>query len=184
MTIVPDDKDWTWILDQPCPECGADVTTLTAAEVPGALRDQVARWHSALTGPGLTVRPRPDTWSTTEYAAHVRDVYRRFGARVRLMVDEDDPVFANWDQDLTAIEDRYDLQQPEVVSVELAEAGEALAVTFEDVTDWDRPGRRSNGSVFTILTLARYLVHDPEHHLWDVRPLGAWVGIDQGGDFR
>jgi hypothetical protein len=25
MTIVPDDKDWTWVLERPCPECGAVV---------------------------------------------------------------------------------------------------------------------------------------------------------------
>ena len=22
MTIEPDTKDWTWVLDRPCPECG------------------------------------------------------------------------------------------------------------------------------------------------------------------
>jgi len=33
---------------------------------------------------------------------------------------------------------------------------------------WDRPGRRSDGLVFTILTLARYHLHDVEHHLFDV----------------
>jgi hypothetical protein len=24
MTIVPDTKDWTWVLRRPCPECGFD----------------------------------------------------------------------------------------------------------------------------------------------------------------
>ena len=33
---------------------------------------------------------------------------------------------------------------------------------------WDRPGRRSDGSSFTLATLSRYLVHDPIHHVWDV----------------
>ncbi len=33
---------------------------------------------------------------------------------------------------------------------------------------WDRPGRRSNGSEFTIDTLACYHLHDVEHHLHDV----------------
>ena len=33
---------------------------------------------------------------------------------------------------------------------------------------WDRPGRRGNGSVFTVLSLARYHLHDVEHHLFDV----------------
>jgi hypothetical protein len=33
---------------------------------------------------------------------------------------------------------------------------------------WNRTGRRSNGSVFTIDTLARYHLHDVVHHLRDV----------------
>ena len=33
---------------------------------------------------------------------------------------------------------------------------------------WGRTGRRSNGSVFTVDTLARYFTHDPVHHLHDV----------------
>jgi hypothetical protein len=32
-----------------------------------------------------------------------------------------------------------------------------------------RTGRRSDGSVFTVTTLAVYYAHDPVHHLWDVR---------------
>ncbi|GAY08816.1 hypothetical protein [Pseudonocardia sp. N23] len=45
-----------------------------------------------------------------------------------------------------------------------------------DGKDWtrvlDRPGpaRRSNGSVVTVATVARYFLHDVEHHLHDLRP--------------
>ena len=28
MPIVPDDKDWTWVLERPCPECGFDAATV------------------------------------------------------------------------------------------------------------------------------------------------------------
>jgi len=58
-----------------------------------------------------------------------------------------------------------------VVSVELAAAGEALAVAFDAVTDdqWARPGRRSDGVSFTVETFAKYFIHDPVHHLHDVR---------------
>ena len=33
---------------------------------------------------------------------------------------------------------------------------------------WQRTGRRSNGSAFTVETLGRYHLHDVVHHLWDV----------------
>ena len=42
---------------------------------------------------------------------------------------------------------------------------------LDTVADWTRPGRRSDGASFTIETFAKYLIHDPVHHLWDVRTL-------------
>jgi hypothetical protein len=33
---------------------------------------------------------------------------------------------------------------------------------------WQRAGRRSNGSQFTVETIGRYHLHDVVHHLWDV----------------
>ena len=69
-------------------------------------------------------RPGP-VWSPLEYACHVRDVHRVFGERVRLMLAEDDPLFANWDQDETALAERYGEQDPAAVADELVEAAEA-----------------------------------------------------------
>ena len=33
---------------------------------------------------------------------------------------------------------------------------------------WQRTGRRSDGASFTVETFARYFIHDPVHHLYDV----------------
>jgi len=33
---------------------------------------------------------------------------------------------------------------------------------------WARTGRRGDGASFTVETFARYFVHDPVHHLYDV----------------
>jgi hypothetical protein len=43
-------------------------------------------------------------------------------------------------------------------------------VAFDTVEgdQWERTGRRSNGSVFTVRTLAVYFLHDVEHHLADI----------------
>ncbi len=50
-------------------------------------------------------------WSPLEYACHVRDVFPLFDERLVLMLAQDGPQYANWDQDATAVE-RYAEQDP------------------------------------------------------------------------
>lgn len=92
------------------------------------------------------------------------------GRRLELMLAQDGVHFENWDQDATAIEDRYWEQDPARVADELAAAAEAAATTLDSVTgdQWSHRGIRSNGSQFTVGTLAVYFLHDVEHHLHDV----------------
>ncbi len=167
-----DDKDWTWVLERPCPDCGADVGDLTVAEVATLNRDIAAGFAEVLhTRPDVASRPSPETWSPLEYAAHVRDVFRLFSTRLELMLTEENPEFANWNPNETQEAERYDLLDPEVVAEELVADAEALAVRFEGLSDdqLTRQGRRSDGALFTILSFARYEIHDPIHHLWDIR---------------
>ncbi|PPF79743.1 methyltransferase type 12 [Subtercola sp. Z020] len=171
MPITPDTKNWTWVLDRACPQCGFDSSQTPPRTVPDLVRANVAAWPAVLTRPDVALRPDDATWSALEYAAHVRDVFRIFRTRLGLMLDNDDPAFPNWDQDKTAADERYGEQDPARVGIELAEAGEAIALAFEAVPDssWQRTGRRSDGSRFTVETLACYFIHDPVHHLHDVR---------------
>jgi hypothetical protein len=168
MPIVPDTKNWTWVIEKPCPECGFDASTVEREQVARLLRENAAAWPAVLRRPDVRERPDDNTWSPLEYAAHVRDVFRVFDGRLELMLTRVDPLFANWDQDATAVEQKYGEQDPATVSDELVEAAEQLAHAFERVDDWSRTGRRSDGVEFTVDTFARYLVHDPTHHLWDV----------------
>jgi hypothetical protein len=134
------------------------------------IRDIASQWEVLLLHPEVTKRPDETVWSPSEYGCHVRDVFRLFDFRLELMLTEDDPMFPNWDQDETAISDRYDLQDPLVVRRELAIAGDLLAERFDAVTasEWLRTGLRSDGTRFTVDSFGRYLLHDPIHHLWDV----------------
>ena len=170
MPITPDDKDWTWVLERACPECGFDASTFPAATVGAAVRENATTWRTLLTHEAVDRRPSPDRWSALEYACHVRDVHLLFAERVRLMLDQDDPLFANWDQDETAIEKKYAEQDPAEVSVELVEAAADVAAVYAGVSgdQWRRPGRRSNGSVFTVATIGVYHLHDVVHHLYDI----------------
>lgn len=169
--IVPDTKDWTWVLERRCPECAFEAGALAGSALPALLRSYAARWGEVLRRPDAARRPSPAVWSPLEYACHVRDVCRVFRARAELMLTEDDPAFENWDQDATAIAERYDEQIPAAVADELREAADAVAATFAAVggDQWARTGRRSDGSSFTVETLGQYFAHDLAHHLWDVR---------------
>jgi len=169
--IEPDDKDWTWVLQQACPDCGFDAQTVSGQQVAAQLRANASRWQAVFERADVTARPQPLVWSPLEYGCHVRDVCRLFESRLMLMLLQVDPAFENWDQDATAIADTYGAQDPAVVDCELSAAAESAAAAFAGVKegDWARTGRRSNGSVFTIETLGQYFLHDVTHHLHDVR---------------
>ena len=169
MTITPDTKDWTWVLQRPCPECGFDTQGFPVEAVPAMIMANAAAWQPALKGDART-RPEPDKWSPLEYACHVRDVFRLYDQRLELMLSQNDPLFPNWDQDETAVADRYGEQDPAEVAAALRQAAFAIAGRFENVTagQWQRTGSRSDGARFTVETFARYFVHDPVHHLYDV----------------
>jgi hypothetical protein len=168
--IEPETKDWTWVLDETCHECGFDTRTIAGTDVPALVRENAAVWPGVLARPDARQRPEDSTWSPLEYACHVRDVYRLFAVRLNLMLTADDPLFPNWDQDGTAVAERYGEQDPATVAVELVAAGEAIAADFDAVRgdQWQRTGRRSDGAVFTVESFARYFVHDSIHHVHDV----------------
>lgn len=128
------------------------------------------RWRAVLRRPDAVERPNDHTWSPLEYACHVRDVFSLFDQRLNLMLDSDDARFQDWDQDRTAIEKDYAGADPAVVSAELTAEGMQAAESFAGVreAEWGRKGLRSNGSEFTVLTLAQYFLHDVVHHLHDV----------------
>jgi hypothetical protein len=152
--VQPDTKDWTWVLTRPCPECGFDAASVHHTQVAGHIHGDA----------------KPGVWSTLEYGCHVRDVHRIFNHRVQLMLDEDEPQFPNWDQDETAIADDYASQDPATVATELFDAASAVADTYANVPAgaWSRRGLRSNGSEFTIASIAIYHLHDIVHHTHDV----------------
>lgn len=168
--IEPDTKDWTWVLSRACPECGFDAASVHYTEVADQIRGDATDWMARLGEPDATQRREPTVWSTLEYGCHVRDVHRIFNHRVQLMLTEDDPQFPNWDQDEAAIADGYASQHPATVANELFDAASVVAGTYAKVPAdaWSRRGLRSNGSEFTIATIAVYHLHDIVHHAHDV----------------
>jgi DinB family protein len=169
--VVPDTKDWTWVLTRPCPDCGFDPEAVAGPDIAALTRVGAAAWAGVLGRADARDRPAPGVWSPLEYACHVRDVYRLFDQRLVLMLAEQHPTFANWDQDETAVAGRYGEQDPHHVAAELAAAAETVAARFDTVRGegWARTGRRTgDGATFTVETFGRYFVHDWRHHLHDV----------------
>lgn len=170
MPITPDTKDWTWVLRRICPECGFDVRSFPREDTGRLIRATAARWDDVLAHVDVERRRSNDVWSPLEYGCHVRDVFSLYDERLRMMLEEEDPLFPNWDQDASAVDDDYISQDPRAVARELQVAAAQLADSFDALKEaqWERTGRRSDGAAFTIESFARYLVHDPIHHLHDV----------------
>lgn len=163
----PDERDWTIVLDEGCAECGY---------VPSDPHDSSARlaaaaveWPAILDRPDAAQRPSAQVWSPVEYAAHARDMVQLLGTRVAQMLDQEDPVFDDWDGDAMAAENEYWRANPAQVAadIDLATRHTRAVLARVGASDWDRPGRRSDGREFTVATICQYLVHDVEHHLMD-----------------
>lgn len=183
--LEPDTKDWTWVLERRCEECGFDASTFDRHELPRAFRKNAQVWLAVLADPGATRRTRPDRWSALEYACHVHDVHQVFHERVTSMLAEDTPHFANWDQDATAVEHDYAGHLPSIVGPTLVASAYAVGDLYASVPGlaWQRRGVRSDGSEFTVETLGRYHLHDVVHHLHDVRDAATAVTVRSYDDF-
>ncbi len=169
--VIPDEKDWTWTLTRRCEDCGlaaGEVDPVTVAEQAYVVAEE---WVQILQShPAVEARPEPGVWSPLEYGCHVRDVYRIFDSRLASMLAQDSPRFANWDQDQTAVLERYAEADPEVVAGELEEAAQTFLGHVQALrpAELDRTGSRSDGAEFTVASLLQYFLHDVVHHLWDV----------------
>ena len=86
------------------------------------------------------------------------------------MLDGDDPVFPNWDQDATAVEDDYFHQDPARVAGELAAQAESTAAAFDAVTPAQSAGPAAAATVRLLhhRRFAVYFLHDVVHHVHDV----------------
>ena len=149
---VPDTKDWTWVLERACPECGFDARSVRPFEVKNRVYANASAWRGVLADPGAAVRPAPGVWSPLEYACHVRDVHRVFAGRVRRCWPRTTRCSTTGTRTgprppaRTATRTRppwptsWSTRPPTSTELYGSVAG----------AQWDRPGRRGNGSVFTV----------------------------------
>ncbi len=169
-----DTSDWTWVLIRTCPQCGYDSSHVLPIGVPQIIRDAATRYAAVLTRLDAARRPAEGVWSPLEYCCHVRDVCDVMRGRLEAILagDGSRPVpLAGWDQDATAVTEQYWRSDPDAVAAQLQRSFGAAAAAFATPSrgQWGWPAVRSDGAAFTPETLARYLVHELVHHLWDVQ---------------
>ncbi len=140
-----------------------------------ALLESAAAWRDFLAAaddPYLRTIPGPGIFSPIQYGAHVRDIERVYGDRILLMLQEDSPVFPQFNPD----EGEWDAFNHLGV-VDLADGIEAQAQRLAGILaeleprDWSRTMIRDGGNdgvyEFTVAGLASYAVHESQHHLRD-----------------
>jgi len=171
------DGDWTWVLERQCPQCLSDVNGISRDQLAARVRVVGGAWRELLNRGKVVQMLRDDderTWTPLQYGCHVRDVFELFEERTRLMLKKrKPPAFADWDQEQAAVKGDYASQDPAKVAYSLASNAGKYADVLDrvDGDEWAKEGTRGDGMTFTVESLARYMLHDVEHHLWDAREL-------------
>jgi DinB superfamily len=161
-----------------CAECGF-VYDLDRAEIVRRLNTDaeifVARVDDL--GDDARRRPAPEVWSPLEYACHVRDMLRIQRDRVDLIQREDRPTLVPMGRDERVIDDRYNEQDPAVVTRELLGAARSLCELLDslEATGWERSGHYTypTTELRTVEWIGNHTVHELQHH-------GHDIGADAG----
>jgi hypothetical protein len=169
---VSDERDWSRLQVDPCPDCGYDAASLPPEVFEPMLvfeGQAWADWLATVDDADLRRRPEPSCWSALEYACHARDVLALFCERLDLICAEDDPDLGWWDHEAAPVEFDYQGQAPARVAAELVANARVLATltTTLDPQQWSRTGRRRGAEAFTGAGLVRFALHELHHHRAD-----------------
>jgi hypothetical protein len=163
-----------------CLECGFDWNTepgevlAVLAGSPAALRKVTQPQSEDLIAEEFDrrfrARPSPSVWSVIEYLAHLRDALSFYRDRIELVLTSDRPELTTRDFAALAEASNYRNEEPTrvlaTIESTLAETGARLRSLQRE--HWNRIGIGSSGEDRTVLTLARRMAHESQHHLLDL----------------
>ncbi|MGH3314768.1 MAG: DinB family protein [Nocardioidaceae bacterium] len=170
--------------DHVCAGCAmayAEVSVEQAVQqialVPDRVRTAVAAVDASVRPDVLRQRPDSDTWSVTEYACHVRDVYVTYTIRLHRARTEDRPVLEPMLNDLRVRRFRYNERDLAAVLDELAAAATGFCEEAHrnQGEQWNRTVTRLPGEERTARWLVRQALHEGLHHIDDIRRVGEEV---------
>jgi hypothetical protein len=170
-------EGWQWARAQTdrCPQCGHHPAAMERDALGPALIEQAESWRTFLSeadDASLRSNPAPGVFSPIQYAAHVRDIQRVYGDRILLMLQDDNPVFPQFNPDEDAWNGYNGLDRAALAD-DLDAQARRLAGILDGLepADWSRTMTRDGGTdgvyQFTVAGLASYAVHESHHHLLD-----------------
>ena len=170
-------EGWQWARAQSeqCPQCGQNAAAMDRALLGPALLRSAEEWRRFLVDAEdgyLRKIPAPGIFSPIQYGAHVRDIQGVYADRILLMLQEENPVFPQFNPD-EASWNAFNEIEAVVLADQIREQAQRLAEILAGLApdDWSRTMIRDGGSdgvySFTVAGLASYAVHESRHHLLD-----------------
>jgi hypothetical protein len=157
-----------------CEVCGFRWDTVDSAEIGSRIDAATTEIAAVIVADAerSAVRPSPERWSATQYAAHVRDVLITLRDRLVIGLVEDDPSFKPLYRDERVDLGLYDSDTAGAVADELEAAAAMFIRLFEAIDPalltrtvqfgYPAPAQR------TLLWIGQQVVHEAEHHRSDI----------------
>lgn len=146
-----------------------------------ATGDELVAAVGSATAEQLVRRPAPGEWSAAAVLAHLVHTELVYGVRLGMIVTEDHPVIAAYDQ--AAWAGRFQRVDADPVrSLPLWEALRArMVAVLGGLTDeeWERAGRHAERGEESVTAMVDHLVHHDREHLDQLR--GALAADTSGG---
>lgn len=113
-----------------------------------------------------TLRDGADGWTILEVLCHLRDFDGIFQGRVRLMLDQDNPLLTAYDHLALAVENDYNNQDFSQVLAELNQSRADFVALFNSLSaeQWERGGVHPEAGAITLTdSLMQVSHHDSDH---------------------
>ena len=146
-----------------------------------ALPDQIEELVQGLSEDALGWRPSPGEWSIKEVCCHLRDSFEIDGERIRLLLSEDEPFLAAYDQEALARERDYQNESMPLVLTALRAFSGGLAYLLENLgeEEWQRTGQHEERGPISIAQYAQLLADHARQHLEQIRALRGQLAPGQ-----
>ena len=120
----------------------------------------------------LKQRPKPGKWSAHEHACHIATVHGLFFDRLDRMLAQDDPVIEAYDAGFEEGERLLALDL-DASLLQFARERGALVERLRTLTaaQWERTGRHTQYSPYTVFTMFRHLVLHNMLHAYRIEEL-------------